>query len=49
MSINVDSLLASGLTATIIGIFQLVGNRYTNRMLDKIEKSIENKNKVGGN
>ena len=41
MSLNWTTIIASGVTASIIGIFQLVSNRYGNKMLDHIEKMLK--------
>lgn len=39
-SINFTTVVSSGLVAIIIGIFQLIATRYTNRLLDKVDKHI---------
>lgn len=45
MEINWTTVVASGFVAAIVGIIQLIANRYTNRMLDHIEKLLKaNKN-----
>ncbi len=38
------TVISSGLVAAIIGVIQLIANRYTNRILDHIEKSLVKKN-----
>lgn len=40
MDLNWTTIIASGVTASIIGIFQLISNRYGSRMLDHIEKMV---------
>jgi len=40
MHVDWTTIFASGFTAAIIGVFQLVGARYTKRILDKIEKKL---------
>jgi hypothetical protein len=40
MRLDFTTILSSGFVATIIGIFNLVGQRYTNRILDQIEHKI---------
>lgn len=43
MSIDLTTVASSGLVAAVIGVIQLVANRYTNRILDRIEKSLAKK------
>jgi hypothetical protein len=40
--INIDwtTVISSAVVAMIIGGFQLVGNRYTTRLLDRLEASV---------
>ena len=42
MEINWTTVISSGIVAAVIGTFQLVGTRYTNRALDHIEKMFKN-------
>jgi hypothetical protein len=44
LNINWTTVASSGVVAVIIGIFQLVATRYTNRILDHIEKTLRIKN-----
>ena len=44
MNINWTTVISSGVVAVVIGMFQLVAARYTNRILDRIDKLLE-KNK----
>jgi hypothetical protein len=44
-SINWTTVFSSAVVAAIIGIIQLIANRYTNRILDHIEKTIKLNNK----
>jgi len=39
-SINWSTVVASGLVAVIVGSFQLVAQRYTNHMLDRVDKKL---------
>jgi HAMP domain-containing protein len=39
----IATALSSGVVAVIIGIFQLIANRYVARALDHIEKTIKSK------
>jgi hypothetical protein len=41
LHIDLTTVITSGLVATIIGIFNLIGQRYTNRILDHIEKILK--------
>jgi hypothetical protein len=47
MELNWTTIIASGVTASIIGIFQLISNRYGARMLDHIEKTLKELTKNG--
>ncbi len=38
--INWTTVISSGVVAAVIGIFQVISNRYTNRILDHIERTI---------
>jgi hypothetical protein len=40
MHIDLTTVISSGITAMIIGSFQVIGNRYIVRMLDHVEKRI---------
>jgi hypothetical protein len=42
MGINWTTVIASGVVASIVGVFQVVANRYSNRILDHIEKILKN-------
>ncbi len=44
MGINWTTVISSALVAMIIGVFQLIGNRYAARVLDKIEKMVVENN-----
>jgi len=41
MQINWTTVISSAVVASIIGIVQLIANRYTNRILDNLEKNIK--------
>jgi len=41
LDINWTTVAASAITAIIIGVVQLVTTRYTNRLLDRIDKSVK--------
>jgi hypothetical protein len=45
MNVDLTTVLASGLTASIIGVFQVIANRYSNRILDRLEKLLGNSKK----
>ena len=42
MNINWTTVISSAVVAMIIGVFQLVATRYTNRILDHVEKTLKN-------
>ena len=42
MNINWTTVISSGVVAAIVGIIQLIANRYTNRVLDHLEKTLRN-------
>jgi hypothetical protein len=47
MEINLTTVISSGVVATIIGIFQLIGTRYVGKILDHIERTLHyNKKKL---
>lgn len=39
-SINLTTVAASAITALIIGVLNLIATRYTNKVLDHLEKTI---------
>jgi len=41
-TINWTTIISSAVVAVVIGIFQLVANRYTNKMLDQVERIFKN-------
>jgi hypothetical protein len=46
MDINWTTVISSGVVAIVIGIFQLVATRYTNKILDHLDKTwLRNGNK----
>ena len=40
MHLDLTTVVSSGVVATIIGVFNLIGQRYTNRILDHIESKL---------
>lgn len=42
MNINWTTVISSAVVAVVIGMFQLVATRYTNRILDHVEKQLKN-------
>ena len=46
MEISWTTVISSAVVAVIIGTFQLIASRYTNRILDHIEKKVKNGNGV---
>ena len=40
-TINWTTVFSSAVVAVVIGIFQLVATRYTNRILDHIERTLK--------
>ena len=42
MDINWTTVISSGVVAAIVGVIQLIANRYTIRILDHVERSIKN-------
>ncbi len=48
-SINFTTVITSAVVAAIIGVTQLIANRYTNRVLDHIEKTLAKKDKEHNN
>jgi hypothetical protein len=47
IDINWTTIISSGVVATVISIFQLVGSRYVTRALDHFEKVIKDTNGKG--
>ena len=41
MNINWTTVISSAVVAVVIGVFQLIATRYTNRILDHIEKTMK--------
>jgi hypothetical protein len=40
INVDVTTVVSSGVVAAVIGIFQVIGQRYANRALDHFEKTI---------
>lgn len=47
MDLNWTTIIASAVTATVVGASQFVANRYLARILDRIEKEMAKENKNG--
>lgn len=46
LAINWTTVITSGVVATIISCFQVIGNRYLIKALDHLEKSIKPEKRV---